>query len=42
MPLPKSLIEGHFRLCREEHAKNRGRYRPPWSLPAQMHGSTCR
>lgn len=26
MGLPKTLVEGHFRFRRDEHAKNRGRY----------------
>ena len=26
MHLPKTLLEGHFRFRRDEHAKNRGRY----------------
>lgn len=26
MPLPRTLLEGHIRFRRDEHAKNRGRY----------------
>ena len=26
MPLPRTLLEGHLRFRRDEHAKNRGRY----------------
>ena len=26
MPLPRTLVEGHLRFRRDEHAKNRGRY----------------
>jgi carbonic anhydrase len=44
LELPKTLVEGHFRFRRDEHAKNRGRYQQLAELgqaPAAMVIACC-